>query len=159
MNQQRIFEVIDIRTSLNALWEALTNPDITERYWFDTRIESDWKPGSTVQYLRNGELTDEHIILAIEKPHTLSHTFRPLFGEFKAEPPSRVTFTLEECGEVARLTIVHDNFPPESQVFRACSEGWPIILGNLKTLLESGRLAENFGKRTPINSVLRPKQD
>ncbi|WKJ89288.1 SRPBCC family protein [Methylomonas montana] len=138
MNQQRIFEVIYIRTSITALWDALTNPDVTQRYWFDTRIESDWKFGSKVQYLRNGELTDEHVILSIKKHHTLSHTFKPLFGEFKSESPSRVTLTMEESGEVVRLTIIHDNFPPESKVFRACSDGWPMILCNLKTLLETG---------------------
>lgn len=138
MNEQRIIEVIYIRTSITAVWEALTNPDITQRYWFNTRIESDWKIGSKVQYLRNGELTDEHVILAIEKPHILSHTFRPLFGEFKSEPPSRVTFTLEESSEIVRLAIVHDNFPSESKVFRACSDGWPMILCNLKALLETG---------------------
>ncbi len=83
MNAQRIFEVIYIRTSINALWDALTNPDVTQRYWFDTRIESDWKIGSRVRYLRHGELTDEHVILAIEKPRSISHTFQPLFGEFQ----------------------------------------------------------------------------
>ncbi len=73
MYEQRIFEVIYIQTSITTLWEALTNPDITQRYRFDIRIESDWKMGSKVQYLRNGESTDEHIILAIEKHHILSH--------------------------------------------------------------------------------------
>jgi uncharacterized protein YndB with AHSA1/START domain len=138
MNEQRIFQVIYIRTSLIALWDALTNPDVTKRYWFDTRIDSDWKTGSKVQYLRNGELTDEHVILAIEKHHYPSHTFKHLLGDFQTEPLSRVTFTMEENGGVVRLTIVHDSFPPECKVFRACSDGWPMILCNLKTLLETG---------------------
>jgi uncharacterized protein YndB with AHSA1/START domain len=139
MTEQRIFEVIFIRTSVATLWNALTNPDVTQRYWFDTRIESDWKVGSKVFYRRNGEITDEHVILAVEKPYKLSHSFHPLFGEFKAEPPSRVTFSLEENGGVVRLTVVHDTFPPDSKVFRACSDGWPMILNNLKTLLETGQ--------------------
>lgn len=149
MHEQRIFEVTYIRTSMPALWDALTNPDVTQRYWFDTRIESDWKVGSKVQYLRNGELTDEHVILAIEKLRSLSHTFHPLFGEFRSESPSRVTFTMEESGAVVRLTVVHDNFPPESKVFRACSDGWPMILSNLKTLLETG---------TPLPAFTFPAQ-
>ena len=89
-------------------------------------------------YLRQGEVTDEQVVLAVDKPHRLSHTFHPLFGEFRAEPPSRVTFSLEASCEVARLTVVHDAFPPDSKVFRACSDGWPMILDNLKTLLETG---------------------
>ena len=138
MNEQRIFEVIYIQTTLVALWNALTNPDVTQRYWFDTRIVSDWKIGSKVQYLRNGELTDEHVVLVNEKHHRLSHTFKPLFGEFQSEPPSRVTFTMEENGGVVRLTVVHEGFPSESKVFRACRNGWPMILSSLKTLLETG---------------------
>ena len=138
MSEQRVFEVVFIKTTIATLWNALTNPDVTQKYWFDTRIESDWNIGSKVLYVRNGEVTDEHVVLAANKPHSLSHTFRPLFGDFKAEPPSRVTFSLEESGGVVRLTVIHDTFPPESKVFRACSEGWPMILNNLKTLLETG---------------------
>ncbi|MHB1083689.1 MAG: SRPBCC family protein [Thiobacillus sp.] len=138
MNEQRIFEVIYIRTTLDALWDALTNQNVTQRYWFDTRIVSDWKIGSKVQYLRNGELTDEHVMLANEEHHLISHTFKPLFGEFQSESASRVTFSMEENGGVVRLTVVHEDFPPESKVFRACSDGWPMILSSLKTLLETG---------------------
>jgi len=138
MNEPRIFEVIYIQTTLAAVWDALTNPEVTQRYWFNTRIESDWKVGSKMHYLRNGEVTDEHIILVLEKHRTLSHTFHPLFAEFRAESPSRVTFTMEENGGVVRLTTIHDGFSPESSVFRACSGGWPMILSNLKTLLETG---------------------
>ena len=144
MNSPRIFEVVYIRTSADDVWNALTNPDMTERYWLGTRIESDWKVGSKVHYFRNGEIADEHVVLALDKPRTLSHTFHPLFGEFRNEAPSRVTFTLEENGGVVRLTVVHDDFPPESKVFRACSEGWPMILSNLKTLLETGKPLPEF---------------
>jgi uncharacterized protein YndB with AHSA1/START domain len=150
MNEQRIVEVIYIRTSLIELWDALTNPDVTQRYWFDTRIVSDWKIGSKVQYLRNGELTDEHVVLANEKYRVLSHTFQPLFGEFQSEPPSRVTFTMAENGGVVRLTIVHDGFPPDSKVCPACSKGWPMILSSLKTFLETG---------TPLPSYTFAPQD
>jgi uncharacterized protein YndB with AHSA1/START domain len=111
---------------------------MTERYWMGTRIESDWRAGSKIRYMRNGALADEHEVIAVDPPRTLRHTFKPLFGEFQAEPPSRVTFTLEERNGVVRLTVRHDGFPPASKVFRACSDGWPMILSNLKTLLETG---------------------
>jgi uncharacterized protein YndB with AHSA1/START domain len=149
MNEQRIFEVIFIRSSLAAVWDALTNPEVTQRYWFGTRIESDWRVGSKVLWLRNGEVTDEQVVLAVDPQRSLSHTFHPMFGELKAEPPSGVTFSLEENGGVVRLTVIHDSFPPESKVFRACSDGWPMILSNLKTLLETG---------TPLPAFTFPPQ-
>ena len=144
MRDQRIFEVIYIKTTVANLWDALTNPDVTQTYWYGTRIESDWKVGSKVRYLRNGEVTDEHVVVAVDKPRQLRHTFQPTFGEFKNEPPSRVTFGLSQNGEVARLTVIHEGFPPQSKVFRACSEGWPAILSNLKTLLETGAPLPTF---------------
>ena len=144
MSEQRIFEVIYIKTSIAVLWDALTNPDVTQRYWGNTRIESDWQVGSKVLYLRDGEVTDEHTVLAVEKPRLLAHTFHPLFGAFKDEPASRVRFLLNESGEVARMTVVHDNFPPQSKVFPACSDGWPMMLSSLKTLLETGTPLPDF---------------
>jgi len=151
MNTQRIFEVVLIKATMATLWDALTNPEMTQQYWFNTRIKSDWHVGSKVLYVRDGELTDEQVVLAANKPHGFSHTFKPLFGEFKDEPPSRVTFSLEDSGSVVRLTVIHDSFPPESKVFRACSEVWPMILSNLKTLLETGQpLPNTASRRSPI---------
>ena len=144
MSEQRIFELIYIKTSLAAVWNALTNPEMTQQYWGGTRIESDWKVGSKVLYVHNGEVTDEHTVLMVDKHKRLSHTFRPLFAEFKAEPPSRVTLLLRESGEVVRLTVIHEDFPPDSKVFRACSEGWPAILSGLKTLLDTGAALPPF---------------
>ena len=140
--------VISITTYIAStpakVWEALTNPDITERYWADTRIESDWKPGSKIIYRRKGEITDEHIVLTCEPPHWLIHTFHPVFGEYQKEPPSRVAFEIAGGGDVVRLTMLHDEFPEGSAVHRACSEGWPMILSSLKTLLKTGAPLPEF---------------
>ena len=138
-NAQRIMHVSYIASTPAAVWNALTNPDVTQRYWYGTRIESDWKVGAGILYVVDGKVTDEHTVLAVEPWHRLSHSFHPVFGEYAAEPPSRVTFTIEHSGDVVRLTTVHDDFPPNSAVFVACSKGWPMILSNLKTLLETGK--------------------
>jgi uncharacterized protein YndB with AHSA1/START domain len=55
-----------------------------------------------------------------------------------AEPRSKVTFTIEPLGGKVRLTVVHDGFEPGSTVLQSISGGWPIILANLKTFLETG---------------------
>ncbi len=139
--KRKIFEVVYIESSVDAVWEALTNPSITERYWLATRIVSDWKTGSKIRCLRNGKLVQDNLILAIEPPRSLSYAFQPVAGEFggEAEAPSRVTIMTAENGGVVRLTVRHDGFPAESEIFRACSDRWPVILSSLKTLLESGK--------------------
>lgn len=117
-----------ITSTPERVWNALTDPNITEHYWAGTRIECDWQVGSKVIYPRNGEVVDEHELLTCEPPRQFSHTFQPLFGEFRNETPSRVTCEILPGGEVTRLTMTHDQFQEGSAVYRACSGAWPMLL-------------------------------
>lgn len=137
MSAQRIHIVTHIAANSVAVWNALTNPDMTQQYWGGMRIESDWKLGSRVLYRVDGKITDENTALVVEPPHKLSYTFHPVFGEYAKEPASRVTFTIVQAGDVVTLDTLHEGFPPNSVVFAACSKGWPSILSGLKALLEA----------------------
>ena len=142
--EQAIEQVVFIAASREQVWDALTRPEITERYWFDTRVESAWVPGAAIRYVRHGVLTDSHMVLSIEPPRRIVQTFRPLFGEFRDEPPSRVELRVDAGGPVTRLAVRHEGFAPDSRVRAACREGWPGILSSLKTLLETGRPLPEF---------------
>jgi aminoglycoside 6'-N-acetyltransferase len=142
--EQVIEQVVFVAAPARQVWDALTRPEITERYWHDTRVESDWVPGASIRYVRHGELTDEHMVLAIEPAHRLVQTFRPLLADFRHEPSSRVELSVAECGPVTRLAVRHEGFAPDSRVYAACREGWPGILSSLKTLLETGRPLPHF---------------
>ena len=144
MNKPSICITIYIGSTPEKVWKALTDPNITERYWGGTRIESDWKVGSKVFYRREGKVMDEHELLTCEPPLWFSHTFHPLFGEFASESPSRVSFEIAAGGPVVRLTMTHNQFPEGSAVYRACSGAWPMLLSSLKTLLETGNPLPNF---------------
>ncbi|MFE0023926.1 ArsR/SmtB family transcription factor [Amycolatopsis sp. NPDC059021] len=142
-----------IATTPEKLWQALTEPAFTRRYWGPT-FETDWKPGSTMAWVEP-EFTiadPEQVVLEAEPYTRLSyrwHTFTKehaethgLGEEFRAkaaaEPRSKVTFTLEQQGALVKLTVVHDDFEPDSIVLSAVSGGWPQLLSSLKTLLETG---------------------
>jgi uncharacterized protein YndB with AHSA1/START domain/DNA-binding transcriptional ArsR family regulator len=145
-----------IRTTPEQLWQALTDPAFTRRYW-GAAFESDWQVGSTYTWQQNGAtITDpEQIVLESDPYRRLSytwHTFTPewaeatgLGEEYRAkaagEPRSKVTFDLEPVGEMVKLTVVHDGFEPGSIVLESVSQGWPHLLSDLKTLLETGDLA------------------
>lgn len=144
MNAPVIRITLYIASSSTKVWDALTNPEITQKYWFDTRLESDWTVGSKLIYRRNGEITDENTVLQVELEKLLSYTFEPRYPEFQNEPPSRVTFSVADNGEIVRLTMIHDGFEKNSKVYLACSDGWPMILNNLKTLLETGSPLSNL---------------
>jgi uncharacterized protein YndB with AHSA1/START domain len=145
MSTPSIVVTMYIASTREKVWNALTDPNVTERYWGGgTRIESDWKVGSKVIYRRDGEIVDEHVLLTCEPVRRFSHTFRPMFGEYRNEPPSKVAFEIDAGGKVVRLTMVHDDFQENSAVYRACSAAWPMILSSLKTLLETGEPLPEF---------------
>src|SRR5262245_37788038 len=125
MFEPRISIITYIASTPEKVWNALTDPDLTQQYWSGTRIESDWKVGSKVIYRRAGQITDEHLVLEVEPGRRLSHTFHPVSVEdFRDEPPSRVTFEIEAGGQVVRLAVTHDEFQEESEVYHACLEAW-----------------------------------
>jgi uncharacterized protein YndB with AHSA1/START domain len=54
---------------------------------------------------------------------------------------SRVSFDIEPHGDVlVRLTVTHEDLERDPQMLAGISGGWPMVLSNLKTLLETGRV-------------------
>lgn len=142
MKSQIFMYVTYIRTTPEKLWEALTSSEFTREYWMGNTVESDWKTGSSVRFIKpdgKGILTGT--ILAADKPKVLSYTWS-YHGteEAQAEKPSRVTFLLERFEpnpDLVKLTVTHDEFPENTTIFSDISNGWPMVLSSLKTLLET----------------------
>jgi uncharacterized protein YndB with AHSA1/START domain len=132
-----------IRTTAEKLWAALTDAKVIRRYWFDAIVDCDWKKGSPWRKARgDGSLTDSGEILEIDPPHRLVIRWQGEWKpEFKAEGPSRCTLALEPMGGAVKLTSTHEIERPESKFIAALSEGWPLVLSNLKSLLETGDVA------------------
>ena len=57
----------------------------------------------------------------------------------KKERPSRVTFVIEPSQHAVKLTVTHEGFPEGSKTLPSISEGWPLVLSSLKSILETGR--------------------
>ncbi|MBS1962045.1 MAG: SRPBCC family protein [Bdellovibrionales bacterium] len=133
-----------IKTTPEKLWEALTSSTFTRQYWFGCEVTSDWKVGSPMTYVMNGEKKVEGKVLVADRPKLLSYTFREAFGESAKEPPTKVTLELEpEAGtETVRLTVTHTDFIAGSKHRPSISGGWPAVLSNLKSFLETGKTLE-----------------
>ncbi|HTC45514.1 MAG TPA: SRPBCC family protein [Steroidobacteraceae bacterium] len=139
--QSTFVYVTYIRTSAEKLWSALLMPEFTQQYWYNMRMVSDWKAGASWQLVfADGRIGDTGEVLEIDPPRRLvlrwQNEFRP---EIKAEGPSQCTFELEPSGDITKLTITHSSPRPNSKLIVAVSGGWPMILANLKTLLETGK--------------------
>ena len=129
-----------IRTSPEGLWSALTDAETMKRYWFGTWCESTWTPGSSWKmWYPDGRMTDDGVILEAEPPRRMviqwTHQLRP---ELKAEGESRCTIELEPAGAAVKLSITHTIRRERSELIKAVSVGWPMILSNLKSVLEIG---------------------
>src|SRR5947209_11590518 len=142
-NRSRFVYVTFIRTTPPNLWEALTEPQFVRQYWFNTTVECGWKKGSPWKMVRpDGSLTDTGEILEIDPPRRMVIRWQNEWNpELKAEGPSRCTFELEPTGKAVKLTITHELERPASKFIAAVSQGWPIVLSNLKSLLETGEIA------------------
>jgi uncharacterized protein YndB with AHSA1/START domain len=134
---------IYIRTSAERLWEALTTPEFTKQYWFGMHIETDWKAGSPWRMLfPDGRVADLGVVAEAEPPRRLVLRWRNEWKpEMKAEGESTCTMLLEPAEGAIRLTITHE-MPRDGSLFiQAVSGGWPRIISNLKSLLETGQAA------------------
>jgi uncharacterized protein YndB with AHSA1/START domain len=131
-----------IRTTPQELWTALTNPDFIVQYWFGMHCESDFTTGSSWRLLsESGELFDSGEIVEADPPRRLvirwEHHRQP---ELKAEGPSLCTMEIVPDGPAVKLTITHSVERENSKLIEAVSGGWPKVLSNLKSLLETGAI-------------------
>lgn len=133
-----------IRTTPEKLWQALTEPELTRQYWFATVQESEWKVGASWKIVApDGMLVDSGEVLEVDSPRRLVLKWRNEFKpEMKAEGYSRMTYELEPQGEMVKLSVRHEIDVSPSKFIDAVSNGWPLILSSLKSLLETGSSLE-----------------
>ena len=133
-----------IRTTRERLWTALTSDvEFMKQYWFGTHCESQWTPGSAWTMVQaDGSITDSGDIMEAEPPRRLvirwRHQVKP---DLKAEGDSLCALELEQIGAAVKLSITHTVGCEPSNLITAVSGGWPKVISNLKSLLESGAIA------------------
>ena len=134
MDSRKLEYDIAIAATPQRIWAALTSVEFWRQ--FSGPVESDWKPGSFVNYfLPNGSLYSTGVVLKSEYPCLLSHTWPDPEGEQSAEHAQRLTWRIEQCGAVAaKLTFIHEKMTEKA--YQGVRESWPIILANLKSPLE-----------------------
>lgn len=130
-----------IRTTPERLWSALTSADFMKQYWFGMHFKSEWKAGAQWELLfADGRVGDTGEIVEFDPPKRLVLKWRNEFKpELKAEGYAECTIELEPISDAVKLTVTHSMDRAESKFIEAVSGGWPRILSNLKSLLETGQ--------------------
>jgi len=144
MNKSRFVYVTYIRTTPETLWQALTDPEFTRKFWVETWQDCEWKPGASWKLMiPDGRAGDSGEVIEIDPPRRLVLRWRTEFiPEMKADGDSRVTYEIEQQGEAVKFTLIHESDKPDSKVIAEVSNGWPLILASLKSLLETGESLE-----------------
>lgn len=140
MDKPQFIYVTYIATTPEKLWNALIDSKLTAQYWQHDNI-SDWKVGSKWEHRgsegqRKLDLVGKVIEIAPPKRLVISWAFPA--DENRPERHSRVTFQIEPFRDTTKLTVVHDNLEPGSDMLKGISDGWPKVLSSLKSLLEGG---------------------
>jgi len=143
MSKSTFVYVSYIRTTPQKLWSALTDVEFIKQYWFGMRCESQWTAGSPWKLISgDGQLFDSGEIVEADPPRRLvirwQHQIKP---ELKSEGESLCTMELEPTSTAVKLSITHTIERDPSKFIAAVSGGWPKIISNLKSLLETGSIA------------------
>jgi uncharacterized protein YndB with AHSA1/START domain len=154
MARSTFIYVTYIRTTPEKLWSALTDDvEFMKRYWFGVYCESQWTAGSSWKMVHpEWGISDSGEIVEAERPRRLvirwQHQSKP---ELRAEGESRCTIELEPSGQAVKLSITHTIEREPSKFIEAVSGGWPKILSNLKSLIETGSTA--LKEPNPVESA------
>jgi uncharacterized protein YndB with AHSA1/START domain len=129
---------VEIATTPERLWKAITDPEQTRKYFYGALSKSEWTVGSRwTSESPDGEVYLEGEILEIDPPRRLVHTLHVVHERTAAaEAPSRVEWDITPVGDRCRLTMTHTGRGPATVEYT--SGGWETILAGLKELLETG---------------------
>jgi DNA-binding transcriptional ArsR family regulator/uncharacterized protein YndB with AHSA1/START domain len=143
-----------IKTTPERLWRALTDPAFTVRYW-NIAFETDWKTGSAMTWQQRDVtiVEDGQRVIEADPYSRLSYTWHAFTPEWAqtvdideerrarlaAERRSKVTFEIQPIdADQVKLTVLHEDLEPDGLLVDMISSGWPRVIANLKTLLETG---------------------
>ncbi|MET0748737.1 MAG: SRPBCC family protein [Rhizobium sp.] len=131
-----------IRTTVENIWSAFTEPAFIKKFWFDVDVETSWQVGAPwcIKF-PDGRTADSGEIIEFDPPHRMVIKWRNEFmPDLTAEGYSLCVIEVEAVGEAAKLTVTHSSTVENSKLIGAVSGGWPKILSNLKSLIETGEL-------------------
>ena len=138
MAETQVYQVF-IRTTPQKLWQALTEGEVTKRYFFGETVHSDWKAGSEWHSTGpEGSRDVEGKVVESDPPRRLVMTWRALYDPELSSESSRVTYLIEKRGEVCKLAVTHELADAPKTAKHVSKDGWTLILSTLKTLLETG---------------------
>jgi len=138
-NKAEFVYVTYIQSTPEKVFNALTAPEMTKKYWAHLNV-SDWKVGSPWKHenVENGKTDLVGKVIECEPARRLVVSWAFPADKDNEAKHTRVTFLVEPGPNAVRLTVTHTELEPDSEMEKGITRGWPVVLSNLKTLLETG---------------------
>jgi uncharacterized protein YndB with AHSA1/START domain len=145
-----------IASTPQKVWQAFTDPAVMRLYWYAPYEDcgghvnvSDWRPGSTWEHrsvAHEGRVDMVGTVVESDPPRRLVYSWaRPAEAE-APDQHSRVSIDIEPAGDgLVKVTLAHRGLERDPPMLQGISGGWPKVLSNLKTLLETGRALPGTG--------------
>ena len=135
-------QTIFIKSSSEKVWDALTNPQIVKAYFLCPLKKIGNAKGEDIIYGTEKDDLIKGKIISFNKNKEFSHSFKflpPGHEGTEKDEATKVTYSMTEDEGVVILTLVHSGFKEKNQSYHNVTGGWPYILSNLKTYLETGK--------------------
>jgi len=129
-----------IKAPTERVWKAITDGDDTVRYYFGTRVVSDWSVGAGIRYdYADGSVAADGEVLAIDPGRQVTMTFHARWSpEIDAEGPVRMIWSVEATDDGGSRLTVTSALVPSSRTDSQFRDGIAYIVSGLKTLVETG---------------------
>lgn len=127
-----------IESTPERVWQAITDPELSAAYWGHSNVSTDWQVGSRWEHRRidgSGLNDGGGLVLESDPPRRLLFSWVDDGDDPNAPTAERVAFDIEPYDDIVRLTVTHHNMAPEA----GAANGWPAVLANLKSFLETGK--------------------
>src|SRR6478752_7695032 len=131
-----------IRATPEQVWQAITDPAWTQRFFHGTAPERPYAAGQPYRTtgVAAGRPAVEGVIEELDPPRRLVQTWRVLYdAAMSAEPPSRVTWEIDPVGDgLTRVRLVHGDLAGSPLTWANVKDGWVWVLDSMKSLIETG---------------------
>ena len=139
-NDLTLKKSVSIKAPVSQVWDALTNPELIEQYFFGTRVFSDWKVGSPIIFKgvwQDKGYEDKGHILALEHEKLLTYDYWSNFSgtEDRPENYATITYSLETVNDETVFTITQNGFKDQKTIEHS-EQNWGMVLNSLRQLLE-----------------------
>lgn len=140
-----------IKTTPEKLWNAITNPEFTCQYWKYDNLSTDWKKGSEWKHM-NKETGETLIVGKVLDSNPPKRLVLSWMDPEDKEDYTEVSFDIEAIEDFVRLNVVHGKFKADSTMAGKVSMGWPLVLANLKSFLETGKYFNIWAAKSGCNN-------